>query len=297
MIQKHQEFGKNLWFAGGAWCWSGFAPQNNLSLYTMLPAMQSVREHGIKNVIITMWGDNGKECSFYSLLPSLFTIRKYADGEFDEQKIKEEFNKLFGLNYDDFFLLDTVNTLPVKREKPYNDQASKLYLYADCFMNSYDKSFENPSSIDYANIAKQISNASERAGDFAYIFTQLASLVKVLEIKYEICKKTREAYESKNRDALTALLDDYDELEKRIANFHEEFYTLWHKENKPFGWEIQDARLGGVIQRVKTCRRRLKDYLNGVIDNIEELEEELLTILKEHLCCNFYHKAISTSSI
>jgi len=50
MIKKHQEFGKGVWFAGGAWSWSGFAPMNRFTHRTMLPAMQSVRENGVENV-------------------------------------------------------------------------------------------------------------------------------------------------------------------------------------------------------------------------------------------------------
>ena len=48
------------------------------------------------------------------------------------------------------------------------------------------------------------------------------------------------------------------------------------KENKPQGWEIQDARLGGLIRRIKTCRERLQKYLTGRIEKIDELEEEIL---------------------
>ena len=39
MIKVHKSFGNNLWFAGGAWTWTGFAPGNKRTLQTMLPAM------------------------------------------------------------------------------------------------------------------------------------------------------------------------------------------------------------------------------------------------------------------
>jgi len=244
-----------------------------------------------------MWGDNGKECSFYSLLPSLFAIRKYADGEQNEEKIKQEFYELFGIHYDDFITLDKANTLPVERTEAVNDHPCKGYLYTDCFTNIFEKTFENPGVVDYISIANEIEEAGKRAGDFSYIFTELASLCRVLDIKATICKKTRDAYENKDKAALSALLLDYAELEKRIAIFHEAFYTLWHKENKPFGWEIHDARLGGLMQRVRTCRRRLSDYLEGRIENIEELEAELLVIFKDRVYYNLYTSLISTSSI
>ena len=72
---------------------------------------------------------------------------------------------------------------------------------------------------------------------------------------------------------------------------------MWHKENKTFGWEIQDARIGGLIQRVKTCARRINDYLTGKLENIEELEVDILAITKDRIYGNVYSKIISTSCI
>ena len=76
MFAAHKRFKNEIWFAGGAWTWTGFASGNQKSLETMLPAMQSAKEQGIENIFLTIWGDNGKECSFYSVLPSLYTIKR-----------------------------------------------------------------------------------------------------------------------------------------------------------------------------------------------------------------------------
>ena len=65
-------------------------------------------------------------------------------------------------------------------------------------------------------------------------------------------------------------------MEKKLRAFHKAFYTLWHTDNKSQGWEIQDARIGGLIQRVCTCKMRLQLYLSGKIEKIEELEEKVL---------------------
>ena len=51
---------------------------------------------------------------------------------------------------------------------------------------------------------------------------------------------------------------------------------MWHRENKSFGWEVFDVRLGGLKQRLKTCRATLESYANGEQETIEELEEEVL---------------------
>ena len=48
------------------------------------------------------------------------------------------------------------------------------------------------------------------------------------------------------------------------------------RENKPHGFDVQDIRLGGLMQRLKTCRARLERYCTGELDRLEELEEEQL---------------------
>ena len=52
-------------------------------------------------------------------------------------------------------------------------------------------------------------------------------------------------------------------------------------ENKPFGFEVQHQRLGGQLIRIGACKKRLVDYVNGKIDSIPELEEEILTFRKD----------------
>lgn len=82
MFKSHEGFNGETWFAGSAWCQYGFAPFHTSTLKTMKPAMQSVIEHGVKNVLITLWGDNGRDCSPFTLLPAMYTVRRYADGFF-----------------------------------------------------------------------------------------------------------------------------------------------------------------------------------------------------------------------
>ena len=62
----------------------------------------------------------------------------------------------------------------------------------------------------------------------------------------------------------------------RVQAFYEAFRDQWMTENKPYGFEIQDIRLGGLIQRIKHCKQRLEAYVQGEIDEIVELTEKIL---------------------
>ena len=39
---------------------------------------------------------------------------------------------------------------------------------------------------------------------------------------------------------------------------------------------MQDIRLGGLMQRLESCRNRIEEYLRGETVSIPELEEEIM---------------------
>ncbi len=294
MFKAHNSTNKPVWFAGGAWCWNGFAPMHEFSLKTMKPALKSALKHKVENVLVTMWGDNGKECSFFSMPHTLFTLFNYAIGNFDDKNIITQFNEKFNLKYKDFCLLDLPNAYEKGKSVDRVINPCKSLLFQDLFLGLYDKKVATTYISDYSEYAKKLKSVIKRNGEYGYIFEALSDLCNALSIKIELGAKTRKYYKENQKSYLQALVGDYDKLVKYLKKFHSSFYNLWHKENKPFGWEVQDARLGGLIQRVTTCKQRLTDYLNGKLANIPELEEEILDY--GEVQNNLYHNIISTSS-
>ena len=54
------------------------------------------------------------------------------------------------------------------------------------------------------------------------------------------------------------------------------------RDNKPHGFDVQEMRLGALLYRIDSCRRRILSYANGKIDRIEELDEKLLPYKKKN---------------
>ena len=277
MIKMHKQLSNNTWFAGGAWCWTGFAPLNKLTMRLMKEAMLSCRENKIKNVFFTMWGDDGMECSHFSQLPSLLCLAEYSKGNFDQSKIKEKFKKITGIDFDDFMTVDLPNCLP--KEPEYCESPSKYMLYSDPFLGFLDYTVSLGIGEIYKEHQNKLLSVAKKTRKFGYIFNTLAKLCSVLEIKYELGVKTRMAYQSNNKIELEKLANgEYVSLKKRISSFHKALKLQWNKDNKSIGFEVQDARLGGLVMRLDTCRRQILDYLNGKIEKIEELECEILPL-------------------
>lgn len=290
MLKGHKQLSDNVILASGAWKWAGFAPNNYFTLSSLKPAIKACTKNGVKDIFITMWGDNGAECSSFSVLPSLCYAACLIQGITKISDIKQKFKEWVGVSFDDFMLLDLPNKLDIVKT-PVNP--SKYFLYGDCFMSIF-QSQEKPEYKDkYVSFARKLKYASNRTGEYSYLFDTLSKLCNVLAIKQDICSRTRETY--KNKELLDGVISDYKKMIKRTEEFYLAFRNQWYKENKPFGFEIQDARLGGLIQRMKSCLNRLIEFKEGEITSIPELEQDILPIEDELFPYNEWKGLVSTS--
>lgn len=292
MFEEHKKFNRDTWFVGGIWSWIGFAPANAYTLATMKAGIKSSFRYGVNHAIFTMWGDDGKECSFFALLPSIYAISRYAAGEFDDEKIKREFEEKYGIPFDSFSALDMLNT---RNGKLSNNPVAKHVFYNDPFLGLLDHAYADYVPTRYAEIEKKLTAALSSAGEYAYIFDSAVKLCRVLEIKETLGLRIRKAYADKNREELGKIVDEMKELSCRLDDFYSAFKTLWYKENKPFGFEVQDARIGGVMNRVRSCRERIEEYLLSGTE-IEELETELLPYDRP-LTIYAYRRMVSPSEL
>ncbi len=275
MIESHKEFGREVWFAGGVWTWLGFNPRTRFAYESLKVSMQSVREHGIQNVLITAWGDDGGECSFFSILQVLYAARCYADGEYDDRKIAAEFENLFGVSAHDFDLLELPDTVPAADYRTLCNP-SKYLLYADPFSGISDATLQDFAPIPYANYVERLSAAKLRAGEYAYLFDCAEKLCRLLEIKANLGVRTRAAYRSGDKNAIAALVVVYEHAKKLAEEFFDAFAARWRIENKQFGFEVHCIRIGGLIKRLAYCKMCLQAYLDDELPKIEELEEDIL---------------------
>ena len=72
---------------------------------------------------------------------------------------------------------------------------------------------------------------------------------------------------------------------------------MWYTDNKANGFDVQEIRLGGVLQRLESQKERLQAYINGEISKIEELEEKRSECTGGPLTRNLYLSAITVNLI
>lgn len=272
-IDAHNAIKSGSWFAGGLWTWAGFAPHNTFSIATMREAMKACHAKGVENVVMTMWGDNGAECSKFAVLPALFTVSQMAQDIDDVETIHANFEREFGIPFEDFRALDLIGTQNDSAEAIYNPE--KYLLYCDPFMGQVDNRVKSGDAAGYADCAARLSRYESHA-EYGYLFRSLRTLCDFLRVKADLGIRTRAAYLSGDKTAAKALCSDYDTAVERLADFYAAYEQQWMHENKPQGFDVVDLRIGGQRQRLLHCRDRLLAYAEGRLDRIEELEEPVL---------------------
>lgn len=299
MLAVHEELcrGKkeNVWFAGGCWSWTGLVPKNRYSLKTMAVAMDACREKNVDNVVLTLWGDGGKEGSYFSMLPSLLWLIERAKGNFDEGAVRQKFREITGEDYDEFMALDLIG------DGEYCGEENPLsyMLYDDPFMNIY--AHTAPDRQDLSGYAKRLSDYAQTSG-YRELFGAMAAYADLMSIKYGLGKKTRALYEARDSEGLNKLLAEYDLAIAKLEVFIDKYEALWRGENKAFGWEVQTIRLGGLLLRLKNCKGRLKKFL-ATGEKIEELEEEPLDIygrgvdLSDKQCLAYWNHVVTKNNL
>ena len=74
-------------------------------------------------------------------------------------------------------------------------------------------------------------------------------------------------------------------------------FSQWMAENKPHGFDVQDHRLGGLLQRMRSCMERLQDYRDGRIEAIPELEEKISPIAEGLINFNSWSQSHTTNRV
>lgn len=272
MIKAHKQFRNRIVFAGGAHSWEGFAPFNRYSIEATRAAMRSCAENAVDDVFFTCWKDDGAECSLFASLPTLFCAAEFARGNYDDEKIAAKFRKLTGLDMDAFFALEKINLCESAGEIK---NPCKYMLYNDMFLGIYDRTAIGHSGQEFAEARRYLERGTQ-SRRFGYIFKTLASLCDVLEIKFTLGLRTREAYRPGDKQKLLGLAPEYAELERRVQKFYKQFRAQWDRECKPNGFEKHDIRLGGLKARIGHCREMLEEYCAGKRADISPLNEDLL---------------------
>lgn len=297
-LKKHKAMTDKIAFAGGAWKWSGFVPRNAFAIAQGKASLPVCRNEKIKDVVITAWGDDGAEAGAFSVLPVYWSDAAVAYG----QDYEAGFRLMTGLTLAQFIQLDTAN--PYSVDGITYSNCSKFLLYNDPLQGAFDSLVRDDTAKRFAKVCedlKELTQTAEEADSrYTYLFKTLAALTDVLALKADLGVRLHKAYDlatgktgagtagneqstqaseasETGRKQLSELAQvTIPELIHRLEQFYEAFRAQWRQENKTFGFEVHDIRLGGFLMRLKDVQNDLRQYLDGETSGIDELEEKQL---------------------
>lgn len=277
-LKKHIDMKQKVIFAGGVWTWNGIAPNYGKSIETTKAGLSAAKDLKISEVFATMWGDDGGETPILSAFPGLLIFAELSYTDTIDYAILNDVSAFnTGVTFDEFMLLNELDETPgVVKDNITTSAGSKVLLWQDPLLGRYDKNIEGLDlNSHYKQLAGKLAPLSEK-GKYRELFAFYTQLAAVLSTRAEFGVKLKEAYNQQDRSELGKLMAVAAWLQKE----HEELRLLhrkvWMFYNKPFGWEVLDIRYGGIIARLQTVEDRLRSYLSGELDRLEELEEERL---------------------
>ena len=280
MMQKHAVFNNKIGFAGGAWKWLGFTPDNRYSFKAIQTSMLACEQNQIDHYIVTGWGDNGAEASCFATMPSVYYAgyAKYNDYKMDEN-FERAFKSFSGLNLADFLAIDLANRITENNDIDERNTANKYLLFNDILLGTLDTIIAKGQNDLYKAHAQKLAKVCKRAGEWSYIFETQRDLCEVLSIKAELGINLREAYQNGHKERLKKLLSQMKDLQKLVENLHKTFAIQWEKEARPNGFDVQDIRFGALKERLSTAIKKVELYLKQKTFKIDELEENLLCFM------------------
>lgn len=316
-LRMHSQLSDKVIFAGGGWVWNGVSPNLKGAKDTTEPAMRAVKEAGIREAVCTMWQDDGAETPMGAGLSSIVRFAEHGFAkEVSEEALKEQFEFLTGTSWEACEILGEFDR---PQGSAFYDNPSKYLLYQDVLIGLFDEQIRNWDVKSYyeglrdrllkaleEGMKRNCMQILQRGGGYAEeVLSLYVCLADALSVKAPLGRKMHEAYEKKDRQALAALAEKEIPLAmEKIRVYRDRREALWNRESRIFGFEVLDIRIGGLLARLESAKKRVESWLNGEVDSLPELEEPRLPFRpvkegEEHtLCaCNSWKTIISASPI
>lgn len=274
MFKIHAETGREVLYTCGAWNWWGFTPKNFYSNFVTQTQCATAIKYGVKTIKISTFGDDGAECPAFAVLPAMLRTAEQFYG--NENDVERRSLECFGVSFEDFMKIDTVCILGTEADYSGISPSAleKSVFYNDIMMGLMNEDIRCYNLTEKYTKDLEILN-SVNAGKYDYLFETQRKFAEFLIVYAELPIKIKEAYKNNNKNELDRICkEEIPKALELLKKFEAVFNAQWHKVNKPFGYDVQQLRIGGMMLRIEGSKARIESYINGEIDCLEELECE-----------------------
>ena len=286
-LEEQKKFNPNSSvMASGIWTWVRLWTDYEESMATITPCLSACRKTGTKEIIFTMWGDDGNYCEFDSAFGAVAWAAEKAltgDADIDEARMETLFSAICGTSYalqkraGD---LDAVFPDP-RKDKPqgafYKIHGGPL-LWDDPLMGilwheylAVDKNVWENAIAHYKKLREELAPHREdtRAGHINHAWLLADILTKKLELRRQLLA----SYKRRDYDTLEVIIHRYiPELLDTLDALLDSFRLEWMRSYKTWGFEVVQIKIAGLAERYRELSRRIEELLDGTASEIAELE-------------------------
>lgn len=269
----HEQFEAETIFAGGIWTWTGPSADYQKTIETTVPALSQCRKHGIQKVFATAWGDDGGETNLLTLLYGLqlFAELDYT-GEYNPAQINARFKQSVGCDAQPFLDLARFNNIPGLHFSFHPADLSKMLLFEDPLLGMFEADFEGVDlQTHYQDLAQAYDAYARTDSSLGLVWAFYAQFADALVKKSQWRAAAAVCVREKDKERAKQLVECARENIVALEKLGQMWQQLWFSTNKPFGYEVIDIRMGGLVARFKSAEKRMVQFANGEIDDIPEL--------------------------
>lgn len=171
----------------------------------------------------------------------------------DEMHLADMFKICTGLDIGNSSVFDTDS---FKACTGHDAEVSKQVLYSDILLGLVDK---NLALLDLKTHYKKLLNSFDSINtqnELSYLFEYQKQLITVLYKKAGIGTRLTKAYLSGNHTILAEISAEIANILSDVKKLHELAANVWYKDNKAFGFELLDHRIGWAVLKQGLCAQK-----------------------------------------
>ena len=269
-IRRHRAMGKEPLMASGIWTWNKYWYDPRLTEANAGACVRACYRAGLKELIFTMWGDNGAYCDHDSAFAGMAYCADIAFGEKspDSGRLEKRFAAVCGGSYAAHRLAGEIHGMAAGFQPD---------MWADPFFEVPLRTWAKDSPARMRKVAdgfRRLSGQLETragdrsAGDLRHAQRTAAAFAE----RYTLAAELLAAYRRRDRAGLRAARRRIGLAAAAVRRMADSFREMWLAHNKPEGLETIQGRFGMLAERYREMDRRIGEYLSGKTDRLAELD-------------------------
>ncbi|KRL61571.1 beta-N-acetylhexosaminidase [Latilactobacillus fuchuensis] len=278
-FKQHFELSDNVVFAGGIWTWSELAPNQSKMLATVEAGLSAAKKANVRQVIATMWFDDGAEvpisAAWYGL--QAFAAYQYHD-DVTQATIDQDFELIHNESpvfYKDLEQFDNF-TGGINVD---SDNVSKIVLYEDLLLQRYEFNLKSIDLVDqWQALAAKMGAAKLTAAN--QLNAQYYQILAQTLIAKTNALKAVTGLRTGGIQAGTMAIEQIKLFQQALRQLSKVSRQIWHQQRRGNGYEVIDLRLGAQMTRADTVIWRITEWQAGR-DALLELQAPVLQMDKK----------------